>query len=71
MSLEPFWGIKSIVQCLGLQNSESFYRAYEQGRVFAFKRIDPNHPHHRMWYTNLDLMARCELAQAKLQWEAY
>ena len=69
--MEHFWGAAAITRRHGLRNVKSFYRALEQGRVFAFKRIDPTHPHRRVWYSNSDLMARCELLQAKHQWEAY
>ncbi len=71
MTVEHFWGAAAIAQRMGLRNVKSFYRAYEQGRVFAFKRVDPKKPYRRMWYSNSDLMARCELAQVKFQLEEF
>ena len=62
-----FWGAKAITERLGLRNVKSFYYAFQQGRVFAFKRADPRNPCRRVWYSNSDLIGRCELAQVRLQ----
>ncbi len=69
--MEHFWGIEAITRRLGLRNPKSFYRAYKQGRVFAFKRAFPRSPFRRVWYSNSELMARCELIQCKFSLEEF
>lgn len=62
-----FWGAQAIVERLGLKNVKSFYLAFAQGKAFAFKRAAPRNPCRRIWYSNSDLIGRCELAQVRLQ----
>ncbi len=69
--IEHFWSAKNIAKRLGYSTANSFHRAYRQGRVLAFKRRDPRDPRRTLWYSNSDMMARCELAQHKLQWEEF
>jgi len=71
MSLEHYWGAREIARRLGYRNEKSFYRAWRQGRVLAFKRRDPRDPRRTLWYSNSDMMARCELAQHLVQWEEF
>ncbi len=65
--IEHFWGALSITHRLGLRDIKSFHRYYARGWVFAFKRRDPRNPRRIMWYTNSDLMAKCEIARCQFQ----
>ncbi len=69
--IEHFWGAKKIARRLGYSTANSFHRAYRQGRVLAFKRRDPRDGRRTCWYSNSDMMAQCEVAQHKLQWEEF
>ena len=71
MSVEHYWGAQAIAHRMGLRNPKSFLHAYKQGRAFAFKRPDPRFPCRIMWYSNSDLMARCELQQCRVQLEDF
>ena len=69
--MQHYWGRQAIVERLGLRDVKSFLLAFKQGRVFAYKRRDPRFPCRIMWYSNSDMMARCELAQHRVQWEDF
>jgi hypothetical protein len=69
--LVHFWGIRSIARRLGYKNPKSFYLAYEQGRVFAYKRRDPRDSRRVAWYSNEGLILLHELALAKQQREVW
>ena len=65
--MEHYWGAQAITERLGLRNLKSFHRYYARGWVFAFKRRDPRNPRRIMWYSNSDLMARCELIRCQYE----
>ena len=69
--MEHYWGRQAIAERLGYRNAKSFDRAYRQGRVFAYKRRDPRDPRRTLWYSNSQLMAQCEFALHRVQWEEF
>lgn len=68
-----FWGGPAIARRLGYRNVKSFYRAYAEGRVFAYKRRDPRDSRRTLWYSNETLILTAELALVQRhrgEWEA-
>ncbi len=66
-----FWGAHAIAQRLGFKNVKSFYLAYAQGRVAAYRRRDPKDSRRVLWYSNESLFLMCELSMAKQQHERW
>lgn len=69
--MQHFWGRLSIARRLGYKNAKSFYLAYQQGRVFAYKRRDPRDPRRMAWYSNETLITLHEVALAQQQREIW
>jgi hypothetical protein len=71
VTVEHLWGIRAIARRLGYKNPKSFYLAYAQGRVFAYKRRDPRDSRRVAWYSNEGLIQLVELTLAKQQREVW
>jgi hypothetical protein len=65
------FGSRAIAIRLGFKNPKSFYLAYEQGRVFAYKRRDPRDSRRVCWYSNESLITLHEVTLAKRQREVW
>ena len=66
-----YYGSAAIARRLGYRNPKSFYLAYEQDRVFAYKRRDPRDSRRIAWYSNEALIMLHEVALAKQQREVW
>ena len=69
--MQHYWGSLAIARRLGYRNPKSFYLAFQQGRVFAYKRRDPRDPRRMAWYSNETLIMLHEVALAKQQREVW
>ena len=69
--MEHLWGAQAIAVRLGYRNPKSFYRAWRQGRVFAFRRRDPRDSRRILWYSNSELVSKSEIMQFRFQFEDF
>ena len=67
MSVIHYWGAAAIARRLGYKNPKSFYLAYKQGRVAAFRRRDPRDTRRLCWYSNESLILVSELTIVRRQ----
>ena len=67
MSVEHLWGAGKIARAMGYKNVKSFYLAFAQGRVFAYKRRDPRDSRRMAWYSNSALITLHQLTLVKQQ----